>query len=125
MHRSNFEHDPRVVIGVSMISTPSSPMRLDLCSGLINNPRNKTRQGYARQRTLKPAGYLFLGFFVLGSRKLYNTLLIIVHMLDFIAPNHHWRQRLKALIGHHHIAVHPMDFPTDWTQRTIWQEGVL
>lgn len=63
--------------------------------------------------------------FVPGSRKLYNTLLIIVHMMDVIAPNHHWRQRLKALIEHHHVGVHPMDFPTDWTQRTIWQEGVL
>jgi hypothetical protein len=25
------------------------------------NETNKTRQGYARERTLKPAGYLFLG----------------------------------------------------------------
>jgi len=35
--------------------------RLDLVNQASYNAFNKTRQGYARKRILKPAGYLFAG----------------------------------------------------------------
>lgn len=34
---------------------------LDLANQVSYNVANKTRQGYARKRILKPAGYFFVG----------------------------------------------------------------
>lgn len=57
-----------------------------------------------------------------NSRKIYNTLVILLHCMDVIAPQHHWRTRLKDLIARHAIPVAVMDFPSDWGQRAIWLE---
>lgn len=57
------------------------------------------------------------------SRKIYNTCLIILHCLDLIAPNHHWRSRFKELITRHGIDVGMMGFPCDWEQRGPWLEA--
>jgi abortive infection bacteriophage resistance protein len=65
-------------------------------------------------------GYL-RGEFNSHSRKLYNTLVILLHFMDTIAPQHHWRSRLKALISQHAAPVQGMGFPQDWLQREIWQ----
>ncbi len=56
------------------------------------------------------------------SRKLYNTLVILLHFMDIIAPQHHWRQRLTALLDSHAIPTNAMDFPADWDSLPIWQE---
>lgn len=56
-----------------------------------------------------------------GSRRLYNTLVILLHFMDAIAPAHHWRTRLKNLIGDHGISVAAMGFPLNWHQLPIWQ----
>lgn len=61
------------------------------------------------------------GEFVNGSRKLYNTLLILLHFMDVIAPDHHWRQRLKGLLASHNIAGRAMDFPDGWEELAIWK----
>ena len=61
--------------------------------------------------------------FVPGSRKLYNTLVVLLHLMDTIAPHHRWRKRLKDLIADHRTPVHSMDFPRDWASRAIWQEA--
>jgi abortive infection bacteriophage resistance protein len=58
-----------------------------------------------------------------GSRKLYNTLVILLHCMDVIAPGHHWRVRLKELIARHAVGVAAMDFPFDWLQLPIWQDA--
>ncbi len=63
--------------------------------------------------------------FIPGSRKLYNTLVILAHGLDVVAGQHHWRDRLKQLLTKHHISTREMDFPHDWQQRAIWQEASL
>lgn len=60
-----------------------------------------------------------------GSRKLYNTLVILVHFMDVIAPKHHWRTRLKDLVARHAIPVAAMDFPAGWEQWAIWQEKTV
>ncbi len=59
--------------------------------------------------------------FVTGSRKLYNTLVILLHCLDTIAGQHHWRTKFNELITKHNISVADMDFPEDWIMRPIWQ----
>lgn len=58
-----------------------------------------------------------------GSRKLYNSLVILLHCMDIIAPQHHWRARLKDLIVRHGIPVAAMDFPDHWQQMPIWQDA--
>lgn len=71
----------------------------------------------------KPAGLTTQ--FQTGSRKLYNTLVILLHCMDMIAPRHHWRTRLKALIAEHEIPVRSMDFPVGWQGLPIWQDSTL
>jgi abortive infection bacteriophage resistance protein len=56
-----------------------------------------------------------------GSRKIYNTLVMLNHCMDVIAPQHHWRARLPELIARHAIPVGAMDFPARWEQMAIWQ----
>lgn len=60
-----------------------------------------------------------------GSRKLYNTLVILLHCMDVIAPQHHWRARLKDLIVQHALAVTAMDFPANWQSLPIWQKPTV
>lgn len=67
----------------------------------------------------KPAG--LAAQFNPGSRKLYNSLLLLLHCMNIIAPNHHWRSRLQALLVQHQIDVRAMGFPPDWEQMPIWQ----
>lgn len=62
--------------------------------------------------------------FLTGSRKLYNALIILLHCLDTIAGQHHWRAKFNKLITEHPISVADMDFPADWMKRQIWQEPV-
>jgi len=60
-----------------------------------------------------------------GSRNLYNTLVILLHCMDVIAPQHHWRVRLKDLIADHATPVGAMDFPAGWELMAIWQGKVV
>lgn len=65
------------------------------------------------------------GEFLGGSRKLYNTLVILLHFMDIVAPSHHWRQRLIDLIADHGVPVLAMGFPEDWQQKSIWQGATV
>jgi len=56
-----------------------------------------------------------------GSRKLYNTLAILLHCMDIVAPRHSWRQRLRALIEQHKPPTRAMGFPPRWDQLSLWQ----
>jgi len=56
------------------------------------------------------------------SRKPYNSLLILLHCMDRIAPHHHWRRRLIGLIDQHAIPVAAMAFPPDWKSKALWKE---
>jgi len=60
--------------------------------------------------------------FVVPSRKIYNSLVIILHLIDSIAPNHHWRKRLVALVDSHTIDSSRMGFPEGWKSFPIWGE---
>lgn len=56
------------------------------------------------------------------SRKLYNTLLILLHFMDIISPKHKWRSRMVQLLRTPNIPLKSMDFPDDWQASKIWQE---
>ncbi|MDR3450363.1 MAG: Abi family protein [Alphaproteobacteria bacterium] len=61
-----------------------------------------------------------VGEFV-SAHKLYNTLTILLHLMDCVSPNHHWRGKLKALLINHVEWLKEMGFPDDWQTRPIWQ----
>lgn len=69
-----------------------------------------------------PAPKLLRDQFFGPSRKIYNSLVLILYLMDSIAPAHHWRKRMKALIKEHAIPTAMMGFPEDWFARPIWQE---
>lgn len=56
-----------------------------------------------------------------GSRKVYNTLAILAHLMDVIAPNHQWKTNLRRLLKNHQIQESAMGFPTDWERLSIWK----
>jgi abortive infection bacteriophage resistance protein len=59
--------------------------------------------------------------FVRGSRKIYNTLVILLYLMDQISPNHQWRKRMLALLHECPVSPIAMDFPVDWHDRKIWE----
>lgn len=58
-----------------------------------------------------------------GSRKIYNTLIILLHCMDVVAPEHHWRARLKDLLQKNLSALSHMDFPANWNSMPIWMDS--
>ncbi|GIU51738.1 ABC transporter permease [Shewanella sairae] len=56
-----------------------------------------------------------------AQRKIYNTLVMLIHLMNIMNPGHHWKQRLIDLIQSHKIDTSKMGFPADWQQRQIWQ----
>ncbi len=63
--------------------------------------------------------------FNIGSRKPYNSFLILLCFLDVASPNHDWRQRLQGLLEKHLIPTSDMGFPDGWRELPIWQEPAL
>lgn len=53
-------------------------------------------------------------------RKIYNTLVILLYLLNLISPNHHWKNRLLDLLDQHQIDVSRMGFPNDFKRLPIW-----
>jgi abortive infection bacteriophage resistance protein len=67
----------------------------------------------------RPAGVLDTLSFD-ASRRIYNTLTLMLYLMDVVNPHHHWRERLIGLIDHHAINVAEMGFPDDWRDRSLW-----
>jgi abortive infection bacteriophage resistance protein len=64
-----------------------------------------------------------VGKFVAGSRKPYNTFLLMGHLMDTIAPDHHFRVRLRALIDEHDAPAADMGFPAGWESDPVWEDA--
>lgn len=58
------------------------------------------------------------------NRKLYNTLVLVVYLMDVVSPGSNWGQTLLELLTDNSDKTDSMGFPTDWQQRPIWQELV-
>lgn len=72
---------------------------------------------------LKPA-FLPENFNALDGKRLYNTLVMLAHLMDSINP-HGWKQRLGALFAKHpDVPVNSLGFPDDWRDRPIWRGSV-
>ncbi len=58
------------------------------------------------------------------AKYLYNTLVMLVHFMDIISPDHHWKLRLIALFEKHPIVSHKsMGFLSGWLFYPIWQDN--
>jgi abortive infection bacteriophage resistance protein len=55
------------------------------------------------------------------ERKIYNTLIIVIHLLNTISPNHHWKSKLLDLIERYNIDPRRMGFPNNFDSLPIWQ----
>ena len=55
------------------------------------------------------------------KRKIYNTLVIVIHLLNTISPNHSWKIKLLDLIDEHKIDSSQMGFPNNFETLSIWQ----
>jgi len=54
-------------------------------------------------------------------RRIYNTLAMLLYLMNRIAPGHHWRQRFLDMLNRYHIDPARMGFPDDWKTRGIWR----
>lgn len=58
------------------------------------------------------------------DRKLHNTLVMLDHLLEIIAPGTGWKGRLIDLIHQAPVAdPAAMGFPADWSNRGFWRVG--
>jgi len=55
------------------------------------------------------------------SRRLYNSLVILLHCMDTVAPGHHWRGRLVGLLRRHGADTAAMGFPEGWESLPLWR----
>jgi len=63
------------------------------------------------------------GVFSRRRSRIHNTLTMLLYFMDRLAPQHHWRTRLLALIDDHRAPVGQMGFPENWRELPIWQEA--
>jgi abortive infection bacteriophage resistance protein len=55
-----------------------------------------------------------------NERKLYNTALLTLHLMDVVAPNSGWRGKLRGLLTRGDLDPSQMGFPANWQSRQIW-----
>jgi len=57
------------------------------------------------------------------EHKIYNTLVLIQHLMLVICPESHWGNHLIDLIEKYSVDVNPMGFPENWQTLPIWQRA--
>lgn len=56
-----------------------------------------------------------------GNNKIYAVLVVIQILLERIAPDNTWAERLKILLNEHpNIPISNMGFPENWIDQTFW-----
>jgi abortive infection bacteriophage resistance protein len=70
----------------------------------------------------KPAR--LIGEFMVDPR-LYNSFVILLHMMDVMMIENQWRERLVEVLLEHKDWLPEMGFPDDWQSRGIWADSVL
>lgn len=86
----------------------------------------KIRTGLRIPRRLSGSREFATAFNKSADRKVYNALVIIVHLMEIITPNGDWPARLLALLAaYSSVPQHSMGFPTGWRDFAIWQKYQL
>jgi len=55
------------------------------------------------------------------EHKIYNTLVMIQHLMSVICPEFHWATKLVTLIDQYGIETKAMGFPVNWKEKPIWK----
>nr|VFJ62773.1 MAG: Abi-like protein [Candidatus Kentron sp. FW] len=55
------------------------------------------------------------------ERNLYNTLVMLIYLMDIINPSNKWKERLSHLVSKHGIDVYSMGFPVSYKELPIWR----
>lgn len=56
-----------------------------------------------------------------AERQVFNTLSVMLYLLDRIMPGHTWRKRLLQLLGDYpDVSKSAMGFPLDWQSSPLW-----
>ena len=58
------------------------------------------------------------------EHKIYNTLVLIQHLMTVTCPESHWAIKLAELIDQHGINAQRMGFPADWKALPIWKAAL-
>ena len=59
------------------------------------------------------------------KKRLYNSLIILGHMVEVIVPNSDWKHRLRIHLGTLNLPNHDeMGFPSDWRNRDFWKNSI-
>jgi abortive infection bacteriophage resistance protein len=75
----------------------------------------------------KPAGLkdnIYIDTTNKSEHKIYNTLVVIQHLMTVISPDSSWANQLDALINKYAIDVKRMGFPEEWKTLPLWQEAL-
>jgi len=75
----------------------------------------------------KPAGLrdnIFVDAPNKTEHKIYNTLVMIQHLMTVICPDSQWARRLDALLEKYPIDIRRMGFPNDWKTLPLWQQAI-
>ena len=59
-----------------------------------------------------------------SDNKIYNTLVILIHLLNTIDPDHGWTDRFLSLVKKYRIDLHKMGFPSNWESLPIWKSDI-
>ena len=52
--------------------------------------------------------------------KLYNSIVMLLHFMDLIAPTQQWHNNLLSLLDQHQVPTTEIGFPHDWRTLPIW-----
>lgn len=55
------------------------------------------------------------------DRHIYNTLTLMLHLMNVVNPGHHWRTRLVDLTEEYGADTGAMGFPVDWRELPLWR----
>ena len=58
------------------------------------------------------------------EHKLYNTLVVMQHVMTIVCPESHWAKKLNVLIDEHVIDVKRMGFPENWKTLPLWVDAL-
>tara|TARA_B110000908_G_scaffold171313_1_gene233620 strand:+ start:333 stop:584 length:252 start_codon:yes stop_codon:yes gene_type:complete len=58
------------------------------------------------------------------EHKIYNTLVVIQHLMDVICPDSSWASQLDELISKYTIDFKRMEFPENWKSLPIWEQAL-
>lgn len=60
-----------------------------------------------------------------GRLRIYNTLLILLWLMDRVSPGSEWRERIRTLVESRPDLWDDMGFPEGWQSYELWQEETV